>query len=158
MIAANYKQYFAKRNSNPLLRSAGIVCFMAETGVAKLSARVIVARNLARLMEESATLNTQEKVGKKAGVKQRTVGYLLNPNSTDMKSPKLDTVEKVARAFGLEPWVLLADPEKFGKELAQFLQRPVTTEARLAELGREPLPEKPSTVRGGKRGRKRSLV
>lgn len=134
-----------------------MVRFMAEGDGAKNSARVIVARNLARLMEGSATLNTQEKVGKKAGVKQRTVGYLLNPNSTDMKSPKLDTVEKVARAFGLEPWVLLADPERFGKELAQFLQRPVTTDARLAELGQPPLTEQPPTVRG-KRGRKRSLV
>jgi len=124
----------------------------------KTTARQIVAKNLRRLMEGSTTLNTQDKVGKKAGVKQRTVGYLLDPETTDMKSPKLETVEKVARAFGLEPWVLLADPDTFGKEMAHYLHRPAVPDARLAELGPTPLTDKPPTVRGRKGGRRRSLV
>lgn len=88
------------------------------------SAREIVANNLRSLMKATPDLNTQDKVAKKAGIQQRTVGYLLDPATTDMKSPKLDTVEAVARVFGLEPWILLVEPETFGEQMAKNLQRP----------------------------------
>lgn len=146
----HYKQYFATCNSNLLLRASGNVLPM------KVSARQIVAKNLKRLMEESATLDTQAKVAAKSGLTQRAIGYLLNPSTTDMKSPKLDTVEKVARAFQLEPWMLLIDQASFGQELGKVMLRPPVPDKRLDELGSQPPIGKPPAVRG-KRGKK-SLV
>lgn len=155
MIDAHYKQSIAECNSNHLLGLPGMLWDMGED---RTTARQLVAKNLARLMAGSPSLNTQEKVGSKAGIKQRTVGYLLNPESADMKSPKLDTVEKVAQAFGLEPWVLLVDPDTFGEELTKMLRRPVTTDDRLEELGMQAPTGKPPTVKGRRGGKKRSLV
>jgi hypothetical protein len=151
-IAKHYKQSIADCNNNPLLACRAMVWPMAKHDN-KLTARQIVAANVKRLMQRSA-LNTQDKLGKAAGLKQRTIGYLLDPETTDMKSPKLDTVEKVARAFGLEPWVLLVDPKKFGQELSDFLHRPPVKDSRLRELGEPPLMDTAPAVRG-KRGAKR---
>lgn len=47
----------------------------------------------------------QEGLAKRAGVSQRTVGNMLNAKGP---SPKLDSVDKVARAFGLEGWHLIS--------------------------------------------------
>lgn len=147
------KQYIAKCNSNLLLSTSGTLLVMPQVR----KARYVVAKNLKRLMGGSTTLNTQTKVAERAGVKQRTVGYLLDPETTDMKSPNLETVEKVARAFGLETWHMLIDPDTFGNELSRFLQRPPVPDARLAELGLPPLTDKPRAVRGKHKG-KRSLA
>lgn len=140
--------------SNPFLRGYGKLLPMHDR---RRSARWIVANNVRRLMEGSATLNTQAKVAVRAGIKQRTVGYLLDPETTDMASPKLDTVEKVARAFELEPWVLLVHPESFGEELGRLMQRPPVPNERLEKLGLQTPTGNPPAVRG-KRGKKRSLV
>ena len=144
------KQYITKRNNNLLLMGSGTLPGMPNSR----KARYAVARNLKRLMEGSAALSTQTRVAERAGVKQRTVGYLLDPETTDMQSPKLDTVEKVARAFGLEAWHMLIDPDTFGSELSRFLQRPPVPDGRLAELGLPPSRNAPQAVRGKEKGKR----
>lgn len=47
---------------------------------------------------------SQEDVASRAGVVQRTVGNMMDPLGP---SPKLDSVDKVASAFGLEGWHLI---------------------------------------------------
>lgn len=67
--------------------------------------RDTLARNLAYLMDHQQDgYWSQEKVATKAGVSQRTVSNMLNPDS---HSPKLESVDMVARAFGLEGWHLI---------------------------------------------------
>jgi len=155
MIHAHYKQSIAKHNSNLLRGSAGILFAMVER--VKRTAREIVATNLKRLMDTSLELKTQGKAGKKAGVSQRAVGYLLQPDTGDMKSPKLETVEKVARAFDLEPWQLLIDPETFGQELTTHLQRPKIPNERGARWRSQPITDQPRPVTATK-GKQRSTV
>jgi transcriptional regulator with XRE-family HTH domain len=62
-----------------------------------------LATNLAALMASTVDLRTQASVGKRAGVDQRTVGRILNREH----SPNLLQIQKLAAAFGLQPWQLL---------------------------------------------------
>lgn len=93
-------------------------------GMDKTSSRVILAHNLSRLMKSNANLGTQTKLALKAGIAQTSVSNMLRPSTTAMKSPKLDQVEKVARAFGLSTWQLLVDPNLMAQEVADSLMRP----------------------------------
>lgn len=146
MIPAFIQQNFSNRNSNPLLGAGGIVPDMADS-----TAREIVAKNVKRLMRETPALKTQAALGKAAGLEQRTIGYLVNPIGDGPKSPKLDTVERVAHAFRLEAWMLLIDSETFGDELTRFLQRPAVSDVRLNESGIRAPTAKPAAVRGKRR-------
>jgi transcriptional regulator with XRE-family HTH domain len=130
---------FAERNSNPLLGRTGTLRGMAKQG---RTARQIVAENVRRLMDGSVELDTQDKLADKAGLTQRTISNLLRPETTDMSSPKLDTVESVAHAFGLKPWALLVDPEDFGREMSALLTRPHATDGRLNQAGIRPANKK----------------
>jgi len=92
--------------------------------VEKTPVREILAQNLGALMKKRLDLSTQQKLGKRAGIAQTSVSNMLRPDSEAMKSPKLDQVEKVARAFGLAVWQVLLDPKTVGKEMADMLMRP----------------------------------
>lgn len=70
----------------------------------------LLAANLETLMHARPTLRTQSAVAKAAAVDQRTVGRILRCEH----APTLAQVEKLAKAFALQPWQLLApelDPE-----------------------------------------------
>lgn len=62
--------------------------------------RLIIARNV-RALREHARL-TQHALGRKAGVSQRTVSNIENPESET--TPTTDRVEAVAAVFGLQLW------------------------------------------------------
>lgn len=99
----------------------------------KTPVRQILADNLRLLMERSADLKTQAKVAKKAGIAQTSVSQLLRPNNDAAKSPKLDQVEKVAKAFGLATWQILLDPKTVGEGMADLLMRPAPTDKTVRE-------------------------
>jgi len=64
--------------------------------------RASLAANINGLMERRNWV--QHDLAKAAGIAQRTVSNLCNP---DGPSPKLDIVDAVAAAFGLEGWHLI---------------------------------------------------
>jgi transcriptional regulator with XRE-family HTH domain len=64
----------------------------------------LLATNLETLMQVRAGLHTQAAVAKAASVDQRTVGRILKCEH----APTLAQVEKLAKAFSLQPWQLLA--------------------------------------------------
>lgn len=68
-----------------------------------LSARENLARNLRVLMDMTPDLSSQPKIAKRSGVSQSTVGRLIRG---DVRC-KLDSLDGVARAFGLQAWQLL---------------------------------------------------
>lgn len=65
--------------------------------------REIVARNIAAIMDNPTTPLTQEAVGKRAGLPQRTVGRLKNGTT----AASLTTLAAISRGLGVEPWQLL---------------------------------------------------
>lgn len=81
----------------------------------KYNVRLVLARNVTQLMQDSKAsgtdLSSQEKLAARCkrltggSFSQRTIGYLLRPQ--DGIQPKLDTVLAVAEAFAKEPWQLL---------------------------------------------------
>lgn len=72
------------------------------------SARIILARNLKKLMDGSKDLSSQSAIARKAKPKvaQTTIGYMLKPDSI-VGSPTIEKMEAVAAVFGLEAWQLL---------------------------------------------------
>lgn len=64
--------------------------------------RLTLAENLHALMRRHEL--TQTALAKRAGVSQRTVSNLLDP---EKHSPTLESVDAVAAAFGLEGWHLI---------------------------------------------------
>jgi transcriptional regulator with XRE-family HTH domain len=71
---------------------------------------VILSQNLLRLMEGHATLKNDSQLAKPAKMDQKTIWRIVNK----MNEPSIDKVEKLAKAFGVEPWELLVpglDPE-----------------------------------------------
>ena len=65
-----------------------------------------LAINLQHLMEESADLKSQNALAKRSKVAQTTIGNYLRHDSYN-GYPSMDKVEKLAKAFGLDAWVLL---------------------------------------------------
>lgn len=117
----------------------------------KKTAREIAAENVRRLMGQQ----TQKAFGKKCGVSQTGLGYLLRPKNIQMKSPKLDTLEKIAMAHELETWQLLVDPETFGKELADAMRRPAIgdTNTKLADWSAKAKAEAPEPAKAHTSGK-----
>lgn len=71
--------------------------------------RAVLRRNLKALMDKAAKdgnaeLSKQIRLGKKAGVGQATIGRILSPQGEDSG---VETVAKLAKAFGLEGWQLM---------------------------------------------------
>lgn len=63
----------------------------------------ILAQNLQALMKAHGAISTQAKLGLAAGVDQRTIGRILNCE----RAPTASQIEKIAKAFNIEPWQLL---------------------------------------------------
>jgi len=62
----------------------------------------VLADNLKRLMEHYPALNSENKVAKAGRISQRTVNRARNAIQI-----KLDSLQGLARAFGLAPWQML---------------------------------------------------
>jgi transcriptional regulator with XRE-family HTH domain len=79
--------------------------FWLNAGMASklLSARENLSANLRVLMQATPDLDSQPKIAKRSGVSQSTVGRLIRG---DVRC-KLDSLDGVARAFGLAAWQLL---------------------------------------------------
>lgn len=67
--------------------------------------RKILAERLIGLMEASLDMQTQNAVGKRAGLNQTTVRNILNQTV----ATSIDNIESIARAFGVEASELLAE-------------------------------------------------
>lgn len=65
---------------------------------------MVLADNLRRLMEASG--DSQVKVAKRGGLSQRNVGNVVTYGTTHSTSPTVRTVDGLAKAFGLSPWML----------------------------------------------------
>ena len=65
--------------------------------------RAVLAINLKALMKIKGGPNSQSALGKKSGVAQATIGRILNEES----AASIETVDDLARAYGLEGWQLL---------------------------------------------------
>jgi transcriptional regulator with XRE-family HTH domain len=98
--------------------------FAYRAGMRKTSARQVLVKNLSRLRDASLSLKTQTQIAEKSGVSQRSVSNLLNCDKPETNAPTLDTIEDVARAYGLEAWQLLLDREAVGERLYEVLMRP----------------------------------
>lgn len=59
------------------------------------------------LMDRHEPKLTQADLAKKAGVSQKSISNMLNPDAPGVLSHTLEKVEKVASAFGLTAWHLL---------------------------------------------------
>lgn len=59
--------------------------------------------NLKKLMARHKQMRSQAAIGKAAGIDQTTAGRILNGKN----APSVDTLDGLAKAFGLEPWQLL---------------------------------------------------
>lgn len=67
--------------------------------------RPVLARNVRRLMDSSADLQTATALGKRSGVGRRTVDRLLKCE----RAATVDTLLAIAKAFGAYPWQLLVE-------------------------------------------------
>jgi|GEM_PF-5715651 len=65
--------------------------------------RITIAENVRTLMAYTPALETQEKLSKKTGIGQATLSRTLNAATW----PNAKLIEKVAKAFRVEPWQLL---------------------------------------------------
>lgn len=81
-----------------------------------------LARNLAKLMETSADLQSQNALAKRSKVAQTTISNYLKGDYRG--APQLDKVAKLAKAFGIEAWRLLhptmGDTRISAEELALY--------------------------------------
>ena len=68
-----------------------------------LSIGEVLSANLNRLMDEPDPPITQVAVSKVSGLPQRTISRIKRGEV----SPQLDSIDALARAFGLSPWQLL---------------------------------------------------
>jgi transcriptional regulator with XRE-family HTH domain len=67
------------------------------------SLRDVVAANIAKIMDNPTAPLTQEAVGKRSGLPQRTVGRLKNGST----AASLTTLGAISKGLGVEPWHLL---------------------------------------------------
>lgn len=65
--------------------------------------RAVLAQNLKALMKTKGGPNSQIALGKKSGVAQATIGRILKQET----AASIETVDQLARAFGLEGWQLM---------------------------------------------------
>ena len=91
---------FAIQSSKFLLAFGGRLIFMPY------DIKNTLAVNLQHLMEKSSDLKSQNALAKRSKVAQTTIGNYLRPDSYT-GYPAMDKVDKLARAFGLDAWVLI---------------------------------------------------
>jgi transcriptional regulator with XRE-family HTH domain len=69
--------------------------------------RETVARNLRMLMGLHNPPLDQTELAKRAGVSQKTISNMLDPDRPGISGHNLEKVDQVAKAFGLDAWHLL---------------------------------------------------
>lgn len=83
---------------NPLLTYGNTL-----RGVKKKSVRDILADNLAHLMSTRPDLSSGPKLAKASGISQKTINNIVERRH----DPKLESIEKIAKVFGMEAFQLL---------------------------------------------------
>lgn len=86
--------------SKKVLRRAGTLCAMPAKHTRAIP-RQTLARNLRFLMKREQL--SEEALEKRSGVAQKTINNILNEAS----AATLDTLDKIAGAFGLTAWHLI---------------------------------------------------
>lgn len=74
----------------------------------------------------------QRELAARAGISQRSVGYLINYKDGQDHHPTTQTVEAIAGAFGVDPWQLmipnlpleLVRSKRFGKLIENYRDAP----------------------------------
>jgi transcriptional regulator with XRE-family HTH domain len=66
-------------------------------------------RVLLSAAKDSGQQISQKIIAKAAGISPRTLAHHLSIDAEDKSAPTLRTVQAVANAFGLEPWLLLTE-------------------------------------------------
>ena len=69
--------------------------------------RIVRAKNLNRLMDATLSLNSNTKMVKQSKLGLGTIGRVRNAEV----DATIDTLDKLAECFGIEPWQLLAPPD-----------------------------------------------
>lgn len=112
---ATYYQSFHNSTNNTLISRELIIADMDK------SSKLLLAENLRALMDGHPLLNTQQALAKRSGVAQGTISHMLNVDYPSW--PKLDSIEMVARAFGITANELISESisdvnaMQFGKEM-----------------------------------------
>ncbi|MGH8028140.1 MAG: helix-turn-helix domain-containing protein, partial [Pseudoxanthomonas sp.] len=65
---------------------------------------LVLVENVVRLMADRG--DTQNQVAGRGGLSQRTVGGVVTYGKTHNTSPTLRTVDGLAKAFGVQSWML----------------------------------------------------
>ena len=79
--------------------------------------------------------HTQTELAKKAGISQRTICNICDPENPH--SPTLDKVEAVARAYRLEVWHLLIPDAPLELLLNKRIEKMVNNYVKASEAGRD---------------------
>lgn len=70
----------------------------------KFTARAVLCQNVKALMGSGQGPKTQGELFRKSGVAQATVGRILSERG---ENARIETVDKLAKAYGLEGWQLM---------------------------------------------------
>lgn len=70
----------------------------------QFSPRAVLAMNLKALMASKHGPRSQSELRRKSGVAQATIGRILSDGG---ENARIETVEKLARAYGLDGWQLM---------------------------------------------------
>ena len=73
-------------------------------GKSAFTPRAVLRQNLKALMLNGDGPRSQSALHKKSGVAQATIGRIL---SVEGENARIETVDRIAKAYGLEPWQLL---------------------------------------------------
>lgn len=92
-----------------------------------MTIRHTLAERIRELMDARVTLDTQVKLAEKSGVGQSTIQRILAQEA----SATVDTVEAIAKAFGVAPVVLLSDSHRDEHLLSLWCQLNDTDKARM---------------------------
>jgi transcriptional regulator with XRE-family HTH domain len=99
----------------------------------------IIADNVRRLIEYHNRVNkeklTQSKLAARSKVSQRTISNVLRPGSTD--SVTSDTIEKLAKYFGLEPYHLVIPNLPIEELIDRQIERVIDCYTKASKDGRD---------------------
>ena len=95
--------------------------------------QIALSDNVRRLMEKVGW--SQTKLGKKAGLGQRTISNLLNPYVSI--SPTMETIEKIAAVWGIQSWKLFISNIPLEILLSNSIDKLVESYKDLDRNGRE---------------------
>lgn len=97
------------------------------------SMHITIADNTSKL--KSHLSMSQKDIAKKAGLSQRTVSNALNPGSVD--SLTMESIEKLAECFGIEPYQLLIPNLPIEELLSKRIQKVIECYSQANPDGRE---------------------